>query len=203
MDAVVVHSRHGAARLVDELGVDPGRVEVIGHGAFEHLTALAPALPPELRDSGAPVVLFLGLIRPYKGLDVLYDAWRGVEGAQLWVAGLPKMELPDAPPGVQVVPRFVSEPEVAGLLRRADVVVLPYRDIDQSGVLHAARAFGKPLILSDVGGFPEVQGARLVPAGDAEALREALRDPPRSAPAAGTSWDDAARAHLALYRRLL
>ena len=50
----------------------------------------------------------------------------------------------------------MSDGEVPAFFRRADLVVLPYREIDQSGVLFTALAFGKPLLLSDVGGFPEV-----------------------------------------------
>ncbi len=57
--------------------------------------------------------------------------------------------------------------------------MLPYREIDQSGVLFTALAFGKPLLLSDVGGFPEIAAtgaARIVPAGDAgRAARRARR----------------------------
>ena len=72
--------------------------------------------------------------------------------------------------------------------------MLPYREIDQSGVLFTALAFGAPLLLSDVGGFAEVaaQGAAaLVPPGDAAALaaraRAAARRPgaPRAQLAAG------------------
>src|SRR5204863_202777 len=79
-DAVVVHSEHGAARLRDELGVDGSRVRVIPHGAFDYLTRLPEerSLPPELAAVERPVVLFFGLLRPYKGLDVLLDAWRAV-----------------------------------------------------------------------------------------------------------------------------
>ena len=57
--------------------------------------------------------------------------------------------------------------------------MLPYREIDQSGVLFTALAFGKPLLLSDVGGFPEVAAtgaARTFPAGDVGALRDALSE---------------------------
>ena len=53
-------------------------------------------------------------------------------------------------------------------MRRADLVVLPYRNIEQSGVLYTALAFGRPLVLSAVGGFPEIAergAARLVPPG--------------------------------------
>ena len=74
-------------------------------------------------------------------------------------------------------PRFLTDAELAACFERADLVVLPYREIDQSGVLFTALAFGKPLLLSDVGGFPEVArtgAARTFPAGDAMALRDAL-----------------------------
>ena len=72
--------------------------------------------------------------------------------------------------------------------------MLPYREIDQSGVLYAALAFGTPLLLSDVGGFPEVAGARLVEPGDAAALHAALLDlpgPPQPAAVVGRRSDSA------------
>src|SRR5262249_11974863 len=64
MDAVVAHSEHGAERLRSEVGVDPGRVRVIPHGAFDYLTRL-PAekpLPAQLEGAAGPVVLFFGLL---------------------------------------------------------------------------------------------------------------------------------------------
>src|SRR6185436_414055 len=69
MDAVIAHSEHGAARLREDAGVDPARVHVIPHGALDYLTELpaeAP-LPPELEGAEGPVILFFGLLRPYKG----------------------------------------------------------------------------------------------------------------------------------------
>jgi glycosyltransferase involved in cell wall biosynthesis len=218
VDHIVVHSAHGRARLTGALRVDPARVTVIPHGAFTHLAALPARLPPEL--AGAPperpVVALPGLLRPYKGLDVLLEAWRGITDAELWVVGMPRMPLPTTlPPGVRLVPRFVADAELAGVLRRADLVVLPYREIDQSGVLYAALGLGRPLLLSDVGGFPEVAttgAAELVPAGDAGALHAALRalldDPARRAAlgehaaraAAGEyAWERVARRHRSLY----
>ena len=92
--------------------------------------------------------------------------------------------------------------------------MLPYREIDQSGVLFTALAFGKPLLLSDVGGFPEVAAtgaARTFPAGDSAlhaALRELLSDPAalsamaeraRAAAAGPYSWDAIAQRTLELY----
>jgi glycosyltransferase involved in cell wall biosynthesis len=223
-DAVVTHSRYGRHLLVDRLGVDPGRVHVIHHGAFDHLTQIPPApLPLGLGTISGPVVLFFGLLRPYKGLDTLLQAWRDVTGAELWIVGRPRMAVPHTPdPTVRFVPRFVSDGELAAFFRRADVVVLPYartERVDFSGVLATALAFGRPIVASDVGGFGEVAAcgaARLVPPGDPAALRDAVmalisdraaRD--RLAAAARTaalgpySWDAAARETLGLYRALL
>ncbi len=220
-DAVVVHSEHGRERLVGELGAQPERVHVIPHGALAHLAELPGGSPPFQTES--PVVLFFGLLRPYKGLDVLLEAWRGIEGAELWIVGMPRFDVSPlseaAPSSVRFVPRFVADAELPAYFRRADLVVLPYLEADQSGVLFTALAFGKPLLLSDVGGFPEIAAtgaARTVPAGSPAALREALRellgDPARlgemassaRAAAAGRySWEAVARAHLKLYERLL
>jgi glycosyltransferase involved in cell wall biosynthesis len=179
-DAIVAHSEHGRGRLTGELGLDPERVHVIPHGAFEHL-ASQPGAAAELEHTEKPVVLCFGLMRPYKGIDVLLEAWRGVEGAELWIAGMPRMDISAlraaAPPGVRFVPRFIGDGELPAYFRAASLVVLPYREIDQSGVLFTALAFGKPLLLSDVGGFPELAAtgaARIVPAGDAGALHSAL-----------------------------
>jgi glycosyltransferase involved in cell wall biosynthesis len=223
-DAIVVHSEHGRRRLTDELGVDPERAHVIAHGVFEHLAAdgadtqIAAPFATDL-----PVVLCFGLMRPYKGIDLLLEAWRGIEGAELWIAGAPRMDISalsaGAPPGVRFVPRFIGDDELPAYFRRADLVVLPYREIDQSGVLFTALAFGKPLLLSDVGGFPEIAAtgaARTFPAGDAGALREALRqllaDEDARSTLAGRarrlasgehSWQAVARRTLALYESLL
>jgi len=123
--------------------------------------------------------LYFGLIRPYKGLDVLLEAWHGVRDAELWVVGRPRFEpsVIRAEDSTTLVPRYVSDLELAACFRRADLVVLPYLESEQSGVLATALAFGSPLIASDVGGFREVAdagAARLVPPGDARALHEVL-----------------------------
>jgi len=188
MDAVVVHSEHGAGRLETVFGVPRSKLRVIPHGAFDYLTRQRDevALPTELREVEGPVILAFGLVRPYKGIDVLLEGFRRVEGAELWVVGMPRMPMEglrelarQAPGSVRFVERFVTDPEIPAFMRRADLVVLPYRNIEQSGVLYTALAFGKPLVLSAVGGFPEVaaQGAaRLVPPEDPAALADALRE---------------------------
>jgi glycosyltransferase involved in cell wall biosynthesis len=226
VDAVIAHSDYGRRQLVDVLGIAAEKVHVIHHGAFEYLTQSNRALPPELATSATtPVVLFFGLLRPYKGVETLLASWRGIGDAELWVVGMPRVPLHPlraaAPSGVRFVPRFVDDHELAGLFARADAVVLPYtrtERLDFSGVLATALAFGKPIVLSDIGGFGEVAAAGagvLVPPDDPQALRAALQrlidDPDERARLSGAaaaaaagpySWDEAARQTLALYRAL-
>jgi glycosyltransferase involved in cell wall biosynthesis len=231
-DAVVVHSEHGRKRLL-ALGVDGERVHVIQHGAFTHLAVPPTGAPGDVGSGGAeyslpsqteqPVVLFFGLLRAYKGLEVLLRAWHGVENAELWIVGMPRMDVATlkaaAPPNVRFVPCFIPDAQLPAYFARADLVVLPYLEADQSGVLFTALAFGKPLLLSDVGGFPEVAAtgvARTVPAGDSAALHAALRelladpsalaamaDRVHAAAAGPYSWEAIAQRTLELYRSLL
>ena len=220
MDATIVHTRHGA----ELLGGGP-RVRVIPHGAFEHLTRLPRETPlaPELAAVEGPVVLCFGVVRPYKGVDVLVEAFRSVEGAELWVVGRPlgvSLESLRAPGNVRFVPRYVSDGELPAFFRRADLLVLPHRTVDVSGVLFAGLAFGKPMVLSDVGGFRELaeeHGAgRVVTPGDPAALavavgellanpdeRERLAQRARAAAAGPYSWDSVARRTLDLYQEVL
>jgi glycosyltransferase involved in cell wall biosynthesis len=231
MDAVIALSEYGAEKLREQAGVPPERVHVIPHGPLDYLTRIPAAapLPAGLNATEGPVVLFFGLVRPYKGVDVLLDAFAslGSIGAELWVVGraqgvdLVKLRerARQASTRVRFVSRFVEDSEIPALFERADLVVLPYRYAEQSGVLYAALAFGKPIVMSAVGGFPEVaaHGAgRLVPPGDSETLaatigdllerpdeRRALADAARAAVAGPYSWDRIAKDHLALYRELL
>jgi len=228
MDAVIAHSEEGATRLREEVGLPPERVHVIHHGAFDYLTRLPKEtpLPAELEGAEGPVILFFGLLRPYKGLDVLLEAFRRVEGAELWIVGNPRMDVEplrklagDAPGRVRFLTRFVDDAEIPSIFRGADVIVLPYRDAEHSGVLYTGLAFGKSMVLSAVGGFPEVaaqHAARLVPPEDPGALATELAElvgdeaaraelgAAASVAAAGPySWDAAAEKTIALYEELL
>ncbi len=228
MDAVIAHSERGARRLRQEVGLEPGRVRVIPHGAFDYLTTLPEErpLPAELEGAEGAVILFFGLLRPYKGLDILLRAFRQLEGAELWLVGNARMDLGQlralaaaAPGRVRFLTRFVEDAEVPAIMRRADLLVLPYRDAEHSGVLYTGLAFGKAMVLTAVGGFPEVAeegGARLVQPEDAgglaAALGELLNDERARAELAAAaarlaagrySWDAVAAQTLALYRELL
>jgi glycosyltransferase involved in cell wall biosynthesis len=124
-----------------------------------------------------------------------------------------------SPPSVRWIERFVRDEEVAAYFRRAGHAVLPYSQAEQSGVLFTALAFGTPLLVSSVGGFPDIAAAgaaALVAPGDAEALASALQRlvadagerqrlgaAARRAAAGPYSWDAVATRHLALYETLI
>ena len=224
-ERVIVHSEWGRRALIERCGVAAERVRVVPHGVFEHLREVVRVPPPFT--AGGPTVVLPGLIRPYKGADVLLEAWpavrRAVPAARLVIAGRPMMDMSRLrldQPGVTVVARYLPETEMAAALRAASVVVLPYRSIDNSGVVSAALAIGAGLILSDVGGFRELHAlhgvGELVPAGDPAALAEAvaavlsdhdreqaLRDRSARAAAGTLGWTAIAELTEGVYRELL
>jgi glycosyltransferase involved in cell wall biosynthesis len=120
---------------------------------------------------------------------------------------------------VRWIERFIGDDELGAYFERADVVALPYRQIDQSGVLFTALAFGKPLLLTRVGGFSEIaddHAAALAVEPDdlsaiAHGLSELLNDPEARAKYATAAkslahgefaWSSIARRTLDLYRTI-
>jgi glycosyltransferase involved in cell wall biosynthesis len=232
VDAVVVHSRNGREVLIKALDVAPERIHVIPHGVFEHLTKVSGAkpLPPEFAAVEKPVVLQFGLMRPYKGIDLMLEGFAAADpDAELWIVGAARMETEPLKQlasdlgiaeRVRWIERFVGDDELGAFFERADVVALPYRQIDQSGVLFTALAFGKPLLLTRVGGFSEIAGdhgaALAVPPDDlteiARGITKLLDDPTErdrlaaaaSALAGGEfAWSSIAERTLALYETLI
>jgi glycosyltransferase involved in cell wall biosynthesis len=142
-----------------------------------------PAPPPP---AGAPDFVFFGRLRPYKGLDLLRDAFAQLRarhpGARLRVVGEGDAEgaAPGlaALPGVTVEQRWVAEAEIPALLGSARAVVLPYREASQSGVAVQAVALGVPVVATPVGALPEQvqpgRGGILAAAPTAEAFAAAL-----------------------------
>lgn len=112
------------------------------------------------------VILFFGLIRPYKGLEDLLKAFRELpENIKLLIVGecyegddqiTELLSSPDVSDRSIWIDRFVEQEEVAGYFKASDLVVLPYRQATQSGVAQIALAFRKPLVLTRTGGLPEL-----------------------------------------------
>jgi glycosyltransferase involved in cell wall biosynthesis len=183
---VIAHSMFDRTRLLTEFAVEPSRLAVIPHGEYGFFERAAePADRQQARRSlglpqDAEVALFFGYIREYKGLDVLLDAWPSVASrrplARLVIAGDPvrlpaarRAALASAASRVGADARFEYVPfaEVTRYFAAADVLVLPYRHISQSGVLFLALALGLPIVATTVGALPEVvrdgDSALLVP----------------------------------------
>lgn len=194
-DHYVVHTHYSKEALMRELVLPEHRVSVIPHGVFTYYRELVSGLggsgqAPQL--AGKKRVLFFGVLKPYKGVDILLEAFARLpepvaKETVLQIVGYPKM--PVEPLrflarrlGIEHRVfwdlRFVEEMEVAAYFSQTDAVVLPYRRIDQSGVLMIALAFGKPIVASRVGGFAEIIGdgvhGFLVDPEDVESLARAL-----------------------------
>ena len=201
VDRVIVHSQRAAEQL------EEFQPEVIRHPVFEG----RPLGPPH-----GKTLLFFGLIREYKGLDVLLRALPRIPDARLVVAGDPLDPVePVVSERIEWRLRFIGEPEVAELMEEAAVVVLPYRKLDSSGVLATAIGYRRPAVVSDVGSLGEIVrefGAGLVvPPGDEAALAAAcsslLQDERAltqayegaARAAASLTWDAAAREHERVY----
>ncbi len=141
---------------------------------------------------GIPHILFFGNIRRYKGLDVLLRSLALVQGEIDFRATIAGEFYVDAQPframarelgiGARLTwsDRYIPNEEVPALFRSANLVVLPYTDATQSGVVPLAYQFGVPVIASRVGGLPQViddgVSGRLVPPGDSSALAAAIVD---------------------------
>jgi glycosyltransferase involved in cell wall biosynthesis len=206
-ERVIVHSHRGVEQLV-ELGLGRERVARIPHPVFEG----EPLPPPAGR-----TLLFFGLIRDYKGLDVLLEALPRIPDAELVVAGDPVDPVPETDAPVEWRLRFVEADEARGLMSRAAAVVLPYRRLDSSGVLATAIGYGRPVVVTDVGSLGEIVrefgAGEVVPVDDAQALAEAcarLLEPAALKKAAAgakraakeLTWEHSAEAHDRLYREV-
>jgi glycosyltransferase involved in cell wall biosynthesis len=203
---VIVHS-HRAVEHLAELGLGRERIVRIPHAVFE-----GRPLPP----AAGRTLLFFGLIRDYKGLDVLLRALPKIPDVRLIVAGDPIDPVPrHADERVEWRLRFIPPDEVPGLMAHAAAVVLPYRRLDASGVLATAIGYRRPVVVTDVGSLGEIvrdfRAGEVVPVEDATALADActrlLRPGALAAARQGAeraaqqlTWERSAVEHDHLYR---
>ncbi len=164
---VIVHARANQRYLIDHLAVPEERVKILSVG---NNMASLPLERSSVSSSGSgKTVLFFGIISPRKGLMSLIDAFpqilSEVDEALLLIVGQP---FEDVDPyrkriralGLENITElqlgYVPLDEVPGIISQADVVVLPYQDSSQSGVVLSAYACGVPVVATDVGGIAEL-----------------------------------------------
>ncbi len=190
-DGALFLSRWAAAEAA-RTGDPPRRHAVIPHGlgpppGYSRAEARARlGLPEEI-----PIVLLAGLLRPYKGIDLLAEAFREVArtlpAARLWLAGRPcppwrptarRLAAPELAERLLLETRTLTSEELELRLVASDVVVLPYREASQSGVGSLALACERAVVVARSGGLPELVGEEdatlAVTAGDAPELAGAL-----------------------------
>jgi glycosyltransferase involved in cell wall biosynthesis len=197
MQHVFLNAKQNEALVIENFGVPRERITVLPIAdltAFvrEHVPAEEPPLPP-----GKKVVLCFGLIEPRKGIGTLISAApeivRQEPNTLILIVGKPLMDLAplerqiaelELADHVRLVPHYVTFAQMAGYFTATKLVVLPYENGWNSGVLASAFGFGKPVVATRVGGFDEViveESTGLLvaprdPAALAQALVRLLRD---------------------------
>ena len=164
---------------------------VLPHPLYTHFGERVPREKAEERlglRHGCKNILFFGLIRRYKGLDILLEAFRDLpEDYQLIIAGepygsfAPYREIIDTLPGkdrVKVFPDYIGDDDVRYYFSAADVTVLPYRSATQSGISSISYHFEVPMIVTAEGGLKSAIGDRgtgiVVPAPESAAVRDGI-----------------------------
>jgi glycosyltransferase involved in cell wall biosynthesis len=207
---VVVHG----SELVDALPSRTPRrnVAVVPHGID---VAARPRPVPD-----RPAVLFFGRLEPYKGISVLLEAmehvWRTAPGVRLLIAGRgPSAEEIPQDDRIDFLHAYIPESEIASVLERATVMVLPYVQASQSGVGLMSIAQGIPTVVTRTGALPDlaVDATYIAAPGSAPDLAAALLRALGADPAARVqvleharrrfSWDVVAARYSDIYRDVI
>jgi glycosyltransferase involved in cell wall biosynthesis len=154
------------ANLAGPLGITPIRFaphpiyDTYGDALPKTAARAALKIPEKV-----PLILFFGLIRAYKGLDLLLEALQYTPDSHALVAGecyddwniyqkiIEQHQLSDR---VHLHLRFIPSDEVKLYFSAADLVVQPYKNATQSGISQIAFHFGVPMVVTNVGGLPEI-----------------------------------------------
>jgi glycosyltransferase involved in cell wall biosynthesis len=194
-DALVVHTEANKAALIEATNISATKVHVIAQGNVTDWSA-RPVDRVQARSQlgipfDSPVILFFGIIKPYKRLDlllrVLPDILVKVPDARLLIVGRAAENfgryqsiIDNLNLQAHVLTRleYIPESEVPTYFAASNVVALPYTDADFSGVLLHTASFGRPIVATHTGGLHQMiddgKTGYLVPSDDLRAFKEAL-----------------------------
>ena len=179
-DAIIVHGKAMKEILVNK-NVSEDKIYTIPHGDYFIYTKWKKE---EIKEEKA--VLFFGSIKKYKGIEYLIKAepliTSSIPNAKIIIAGsgdFKKYELLiKNKDSFEIHNCFIPDEEVAEFFQRSCVVVLPYTDGSQTGIIPIAYSFKKPVVVTDVGSIPEVvedeKTGYVVPPRNPEALADAI-----------------------------
>lgn len=192
-NVVIVHGKNARDLVARKFLIRRSKIAVIPHGNFIGLypetTARADARQALGLAADRKTVLFLGHIRPYKGVEDLIHAFNAAADpkAVLVIAGRPLNEafqerielLVAGNPRISFIPGYVADQRIEDFMLAADVVVFPYREILTSGAVLLAMSFGKACVAPMIGCICDVlddAGAFLYDDQELAGLQRALRE---------------------------
>lgn len=183
---VVLYNSHWMRDFIRTYSFNPKNVHYVRHGCMEVYRSYAQTINNKIRKGKN--ILFFGRISRYKGIEYLVQAVLKIKDEMpdinVVIAGDGKYYFDTSQiensPNFEIINRYVGNEELVQLIQKSDVVVCPYTDATQSGVVLTAYALNKPVIATSVGGIPEVVipevTGKLVPPKDADALSQAILD---------------------------
>jgi glycosyltransferase involved in cell wall biosynthesis len=194
LDAYITHSESDKQLVAERYAIAPENIHVIPHGLYDQYGELLDI--KEARKSLSLndefVILSFGLIRKYKGIPYLIRAFEQLPSeilvksrllivGEIWEDRKELFDQINASPAhdkITLIDEYVPDDKVNLYFSAADVVVLPYLRASQSGIAHIAMSFGKPVVVSEVGGLKEsmagYQGTYFVPPGEVEPMRKSI-----------------------------
>lgn len=172
---IIVHSSYIKNKLNSIFNINKDKIKIVPHGNFDIYQSNSPLLNEEAKKEfnllpTDKVILFFGFIREYKGLDILLDAYPIVNKKnpeiKFLIAGSVATKTLDQVYKNKINAlqnagslitnfKFIPIEKVAAYFTAADFVILPYKDIDHSGIVHMAYSFETPIIATNVGDFSE------------------------------------------------
>lgn len=180
---VIQHYEYLREKVIETFNLPSRKVQTLLSGpldVFHTFQAKDTLCPPK------DYILFFGRVSPYKGVDVLLEAYAKIPEPkpQLVIAGKGQLWFDAAPyeadPNIHLINKYIENEELIGLIQGAQFVVVPYRDATHSAVIATAYAMSKPVVASDVDGLKEVVfdqvTGRLVQPGSSKSLQAVLED---------------------------
>lgn len=194
LDAYITHSESDKELVAKRYSISPEKIRVIPHGLYDQYGKLLDIKEARknLSIKDDFVILSFGLIRKYKGTPYLISAFEQLpsnilQKSRLLIVGeiwedrkelLDQIKASPSHDKITLVDEYVPDEKVNLYFSAADVVVLPYLRASQSGIAHIAMSFGKPVVVSEVGGLKEsmanYEGTFFVPPADVDSIRKAI-----------------------------